>query len=70
MYAYRLKSTGESSSKFGPCEVCNRHASEVFLQTEMLGFDNPLNPIGPSYTYYQARHGAFGHKECLQGLQR
>ena len=34
LYRYRLNSTGHSSTRFGPCEVCGKHASEVFIQAE------------------------------------
>lgn len=30
--AVEIKSTGESSTKYGPCEVCGDHASEVWLR--------------------------------------
>lgn len=27
-----LRSTGASSAKFGPCEICGLHVSEVFMR--------------------------------------
>ena len=31
---YELKTTGASSEKYGVCEVCGKHASEVFFLTD------------------------------------
>lgn len=28
----RVKSTGESSAKFGPCEVCAKRVSDVYIR--------------------------------------
>ena len=32
MYRYQLRSTNYSSARYGLCEVCGEHASEVFSQ--------------------------------------
>lgn len=37
-YKYKLISTGESSSRYGPCEVCGKHVSEVYHQIEWKYF--------------------------------
>jgi hypothetical protein len=34
---YRLETTCDNSAKYGLCEVCREHASEVFMQTEVVG---------------------------------
>lgn len=47
----RVKSTGSSSAKYGKCEICGQHASEVFCQR---------------YVYNHAIHHTFGHDECLK----
>ncbi len=71
-FAYRLKSTGESSAYFGPCEVCRKHVSEVFMQTEECYVDeeNPINGQEGFMTLAGCRCTAFGHKDCLTALQR
>lgn len=38
VFRYRMKSTGASSHKYGNCEVCGQHASEVFHQVEERQF--------------------------------
>lgn len=57
-YHYRLTSMGESSAKYGPCEVCKQPVSEVFLQAKSRG---------PEYV---STSTTFGHKECLEALQK
>jgi len=47
----KLKTTGQSSTKLGDCEVCKKHCSEVFLKWQII--DGVL-----TYT--------FGHEECLK----
>ncbi len=71
-FAYRLKSTGESSAYFGPCEVCGKHVSEVFMQTEVCYVDeeNPINGQNGFMTLEGCRRTVFGHKDCLTALQR
>lgn len=79
-YRYSLSSTGESSRKFGPCEVCGEHASEVFLQVEEKRFRLDADDIalipdrvigaeklasgGWGWTRYEC-FSYFGHKQCL-----
>jgi hypothetical protein len=65
MYAYRLKSTRDSSQKFGPCECCGKHVSEVFIQAEMRATEDGR------YTYHgiEDTH-VFGHRDCLIARQR
>jgi len=46
----KLKSTGFGSDKYGACEICKKHCSEVWL----------LSDIGSHHG-----GGIFGHKECL-----
>jgi len=47
-----IKSTGESSAKYGNCEKCHKPCSEVFHVTRRNG------------TVFIS--DAFGHKECLR----
>lgn len=68
-YRYRLRSTDASSSKFGPCEICGKHATEVFRQTEELEYDDEESETGKGWTQYECR-SAFGHESCLIGIRR
>lgn len=43
------KSTGESSRKYGPCEVCGKWASEVYLRR-----------VDAAHGDY-----VFGHRDCI-----
>lgn len=73
MYYYELKSTGASSSKFGPCEVCGEYASEVFLQTEQQTYELDELDIQEGVTSNLTTYGCkdyFGHKECLLKIRR
>jgi hypothetical protein len=66
-FAYRLKNTGSSSQRLGKCEVCDQHASEVFLQVESRGFE-----IEPGFDRYTEAgcDSLFGHRDCLISRQR
>jgi hypothetical protein len=59
---YTLKSLNDNSAKYGPCEVCEKPASEMFLQTEMRQYITYANKL--SWTYADC-HDYFGHKDCL-----
>ena len=63
-YAYNLKSTGDSSDKYGPCEICHSHTSEVFAQSEMREYQ------AGQFTYHQCRPRSYGHESCLIGIRR
>ncbi len=63
---YRLKSTGRSSEYFGVCEVCGRHASDVFIQVPELAVS--IHPIGgASRDGWAYKPSGFGHRSCLLG---
>ncbi len=62
-YRYILKGTGESSGRYGACEVCKDHCTEVFYQVE----EQEYQP--DKWTRYEC-HDLFGHKECLESKQR
>jgi hypothetical protein len=64
MYAYRMKSTGASSEKFGKCECCDKHVSEVFAMSEMRA------TADDRYTYAGCAVRIYGHRECLIARQR
>ncbi len=63
MFTYKINSTGESSKKYGVCEVCKQHASEVFLQTEFKRYEFEHNH--KKYEGWKITNILFGHKECL-----
>ena len=60
MTKYTIKSTGDSSDKYGPCECCGKHASEMFHQWSETTFT-----IDGEYGKTFDRGNKFGHKECL-----
>lgn len=68
-YRYRIKSTGGSSAQYGPCEVCNQHASEVFLQVEECEYHNPITNNPHSWTRHKCSD-LCGHFECLVSRRR
>jgi hypothetical protein len=59
-YRYRVRSLEESSSKFGPCEVCEKHVSECFSQVEEEQYE-----YGWTWNGYLV-----GHHECLESKQK
>lgn len=62
VYRYRLTSTGGSSAKYGPCEVCSEHASETFYQIEEKQYEG-------GWTQHECK-SLFGHKDCLCSHRR
>lgn len=65
-FRYRINSTEHSSKRFGDCEVCHTHATEVFYQVEEKEFN-----VGMVSTW--TRHGCrdlYGHKKCLLKARR
>ena len=56
-YRYNLKSTGNSSIKYGKCEVCKQHATEVFRQSEEREY-------APG-KWSMSSIDLFGHEQCL-----
>lgn len=68
MYKYNLTSTNESSHKYGNCDICGKHTTEVFYQTEEKEY---FNPVAQQLSFTQHRcYNFFGHKECLKSKQR
>ena len=62
MYRYKLINTQESSKKYGVCEVCGKHVSEVYHQVEQKQYTR-------GWTHYKCNN-LFGHKECLENSRR
>lgn len=59
-FVYRMKNTRASSEKFGPCEVCGKHADNIYLLTEMQPFLRANGTQGIAHNSM-----TFGHKDCL-----
>ena len=75
MYRYKLTSLHASSDKYGKCEVCHSHASEVFFQTEEKQFNLDAIDAAQGFTepFSWTQHDCtnlFGHKDCLQAAQK
>jgi hypothetical protein len=66
-FNYSLKSLGESSRKYGECEVCDKDVSEVHIQTETREFLRPDKTIGNTHLDCSI---FLGHKDCLLKLRR
>lgn len=65
-FRYRLKTMEASSVEYGPCEVCGKACSEVFLQVEERRYSN-------AWTSGWTQHACtrlFGHRHCLLGRRR
>lgn len=71
-YRYRIRSLRHSSERYGPCEVCKKHVTEVFLQVEERFYSIPAKGTyaGHSgWTHYEC-HSFFGHGACLASRRR
>lgn len=64
-YRYRLSNTGSGSYRYGPCEICKKPASEVYLQIEKRLYTRPDGTEG--WTHNRT---LVGHKECLMGIRK
>ncbi|MDD1493951.1 hypothetical protein DF016_36800 [Burkholderia stagnalis] len=65
---YRLKHTGQSSDRLGACEVCNRHASEVFHLTGAMLYERAAKPDSDPGRFGWTHHkcvDVFGHRDCV-----
>jgi len=70
-YKYRIRSLGFSSERYGNCEICGKHCSEVFYQAESKKYkrDLPDGTTKTGYTHHNC-HDFFGHKECLESQRK
>lgn len=66
MYKYKITSTGESSQKYGNCEICGKHATEVFSQSE----ERKYIFEGEEHWTHHKCNSYFGHEECLISQRR
>lgn len=62
-YVYRIKNTGFASDRYGNCERCGKHCSEVFYQVEGRVFE-------PGQVTHLECNNLFGHETCLIGARR
>jgi hypothetical protein len=66
-YVYRLKKMGASSEKFGVCEVCQKHVSDVHYQVEGRGYTDAGGMM--AITHHGCRN-LWGCRGCLMASQR
>ena len=59
MVKYILISTGDSSNRYGNCEICGKHCSEVFMQ-----YPIEKKVIRGKEIFIRGKT-IFGHKDCL-----
>lgn len=73
-YKYNLSTTEKSSNEYGKCDICNKHCSEIFHQTEQRKYKLPEIIAVKRKEKYGYTHNNcndyFGHKECLESIQR
>ena len=62
-FAYKLESAGFSSHQCGNCEVCGKHATEVFIQVKYKHYKFERN--GKTYEGDSHQGTTFGHEQCL-----
>ena len=67
-YEYSIIKTGESSQKYGNCEICGKSASEIFFQIEKKKYFN-TDKNKNSYTHHECSN-RIGHKDCLKSIRR
>lgn len=62
-YQITVKSTGHSSARFGACELCGKHAAEVFVGKRLAEYE-------PGQFTHSTSAGAightFGHEACVR----
>ncbi|GAV21587.1 hypothetical protein [Carboxydothermus pertinax] len=70
-FRYHISSTGDSSVRHGPCEICGKHAAEVYFQVEEMHYRITLasGKIREGYTRYGCK-SYFGHYDCLVKARR
>jgi len=64
MNKYKISSLGGSSDKYGKCEVCGKHVSDVFIQQPYEQFTGPDGEV-----CWETKESIFGHKECLLSMR-
>lgn len=61
-YKYRMMEIGETSKKYGNCEICGRYVDNVYTQVEERAYKYGWT--------LQGCHDYFGHKECLESKRQ
>lgn len=70
MHRYRITRLGDSSAKYGLCEVCGGDVSDVFLQVEERHYEfTSKNQTHSGWTQHEC-HSYFGHEHCLINKRR
>lgn len=64
---YRLTRLKSSSDRYGPCEVCKKHVSDMYYQVEERYFMHTSGhpPFREGWTHGDCR-SIFGHELCLR----
>lgn len=64
-FVYEIESAGESSAKYGNCQICGKYCTEIFSQIEKRLYKRRDGGIGK--TFYGCAGGGFllGHYDCL-----
>jgi len=57
--AYRIRTTEDSSHRYGNCEICGKHCAEVFIQSSI----KVCEIDGKKFAAHDSN--SFGHEECL-----
>ena len=65
---YLLRSLGYSSDRYGVCEACGGHCTEVFLQSTECYFE-VQDVHGRVYKGWSHVNDSIGHEACLRGKQ-
>lgn len=59
-FAFKLSRSKGGSDRFGPCEVCGKHADSTYIMTRMKVYQRKDGGEGVSNT-----STTFGHRQCL-----
>ena len=62
-HKYKLTNMGESSVKYGPCEICGKPVSEVWHQSEE-------RETAQGVLTTEGCHNLFGHRGCLAAARK
>ncbi len=61
IHLYRLTDLEYSSRRFGLCEICGKHVSEVYLQSDFK------EVVSNGKAHWRQISTTFGHVDCLLG---
>ena len=65
-YRYSVRRLNATSARYGPCEICRQHVSDMCYQMEekRFSYGGQLH-----WTTYEC-NSRFGHEQCLAGTRR